>query len=401
MLPVLTGFAALGTETGLWFYTHQTMQSAADGAAYSAAVARNQGNTTTFQSEAQAVATRYGFVNGNNGTLVAVNRPPLSGPNAGNANAVEVLIQQSQQRLLSAVLTNAPLTIGARAVASTTPGGTACIIGLDPSAANTVQMLNNATLPDPVCGVASNSSSASGLSLSNNAALSGPALSHGGIALSVNAQLLGNPNLSNAAPLPDPYAGRDAGTPPVCTTQNGTGSNNSSRTLRPDTTVGGVGVARFCSGLNFTNNFQATFEPGVYFIDSQLVFGNNAVIRGTNVTLVVNGNYAINIGNNASLDLSAPVSGPTAGLVFFGGRTATPTVTQTFANNTVFNLTGAIYFPNQIINFNNNATTAVSGGCTQVIGRMVRISNNVHIRANCAGTGTESVTFGGTASLIE
>ena len=88
---------------------------------------------------------------------------------------------------------------------------------------------------------------------------------------------------------------------------------------------------------------------------------------GTGVTLVINGNYAIDLNNNAIINLTAPTSGPTSGLIFFGSRTGTPTVQQTFSNNTIFNLTGAVYFPNQIINFENNGTTAPTGGCTQVV----------------------------------
>ncbi len=402
MLPVVVGFTGLGTEAGLWFYTHQTMQSAADGAAFSAAVAHSQGNTTGFRNDATAVAARYGFSDGSAGTLVTVNRPPLSGPNTGDANAVEVIIRQPQQRLFSSVLASGPLAISARAVATAAAANVACILGLDPTAANTVQLINNSVLPDPNCGVASNSSHASGISILNNAIVAAPITSHGGIAAANNAQLLGSPNQSNAAPIPDPYAAADAGMPPPCSAQNTTGINNGSRTLQPDVYVGGVGYAHFCAGFNFQNNFQVTLQPGVYFVDTRMIVTNNAVLRGDGVTLVVNGNYAINLGNNAVIDLSAPTSGPTAGLVFFGSRTGTPTVQQTFSNNTIFDLTGAVYFPNQIINFNNNGTTAPTGGCTQVIGRMIRLSNNVSIRANCNGTGTSQMAVnGGGASLIE
>src|SRR5689334_11274782 len=103
-LPVLVGFTGLGTEAGLWFYTHQTMQSAADGAAYSAAIARSAGNTAGFRNDATAVASRYGFADGTGGTLVTVNQPPLSGSHMADANAVEVIIRQAQQRLFSSVL---------------------------------------------------------------------------------------------------------------------------------------------------------------------------------------------------------------------------------------------------------------------------------------------------------
>lgn len=401
LLPVVTGFAALGTETGLWFYTHQNMQSAADGAAFSAAVARVQGNNASFQSEATAVAARYGYVNGNAGTLVAVNRPPTSGPNAGNADAVEVLIQQPQQLLLSSVFLSAPIMISARAVANATGAAVACIIGLDPTAVDTVLIQNNATLPDPDCGVASNSASPNGMRLTNNSRLYGPSISHGGTVQQINSQLLGGPNLTNAAAVPDPYADNNPPAPPPCTAQNGVGTGTVTRNFVADVTTGGVPMTRFCGGLNFTNNFTANFAPGIYFIDTQLAVGNNARISGTGVTFVVNGNYAMNLGNNANVSVSAPTTGPTAGIVFFGSRTGTSTVIQGFANNTVLNLTGAVYFPNQIVNFNNNGTTAATGGCTQVIGRVVRLSNNVRLNANCNGTGVEQVNFAGAANLIE
>jgi Flp pilus assembly protein TadG len=402
LLPVIMGFTALGTETGLWFYAHQTMQGAADGAAFSAATAYGQGNTTMFTSEAQAVAAKYGFVNGSNGTTVTVNRPPTSGAYTTNASAIEVIVQQSQRRLFSAVLMSNNVNIAARAVATGTPSSVACVLGLDTTANSTVQLFNNALLPDPNCGVASNSSSASALSLSNNASLAGPVISHGGISLSNNSHLTNAAVQSNAAATPDPYAASNAGAPPACTSQNGAGANNGSRSLSPDTFVGGVGMARFCSGLNFTNNFNVTFAPGVYFIDSQLVFGNNATITGTNVTLVINGNYAISIGNNAHVSLSAPTTGPTAGIVFFGSRTGTSTVLQRFANNTVLNLTGALYFPNQILELDNNTSTLPNHGCTQVIGRIVRFQNNVDLGANCSGTGVMQMALGsGAVSLVE
>lgn len=405
LLPVIAGFTAFGTETGLWFYNHQSMQGAADGAAYSAGLAYKLGNTTTYAAEAKAVAAKYGFTDGANGTTVTVNQPPTSGANTSTLGAVEVIIQQPQKRLFSAVLISSAVTIKARAVAAATGGGaTACVLGLDPTAAQTVTLSNNAVLPDKNCGVASNSSSASGLYLSNNAVIDGPTSSHGGDVVLNNAVLAGSQNLTNAPVIPDPYASSNPGTPPTtCTTQNGSGSGSHGgpRTFVPDATVNGVGVTRFCSGLNFQNNFAAVFSPGVYFIDSQLVFGNNAVITGNNVTLVINGNYAINIGNNASVNLTAPTTGPTSGIAIFGGRTATSTVTQTFSNNTILNLTGAIYFPNQILQFDNNGTTNPNAGCTQLIARQIQLMNNVDLHANCAGAGTNPMTFGGSLALVE
>jgi Flp pilus assembly protein TadG len=405
LLPVLAGFAAFGSEVSLWFYNHQTMQGAADAAAYGAALSYSLGNTTNFTAEAKAVAAKYGFTDGSGGTVVTVNRPPTTGSHTSIQGAVEVIVQQSQTRLLSAALTGAPMTIKARAVAAGTAGQNACVLGLDSSASQTVTLSNNALLPDKNCGVASNSTSTTGLYLSNNAIIDGPTSSSGGTVVSNNAVLGGTSNVTNAPPIADPYAASNPpATPSTCTSQNGSGSGvprGGPRNFVPDSFVNGVGVTRFCSGLSFTNNFAANFAPGVYYIDSALTFGNNAVITGSGVTLVINGNYAINIGNNASVTLTAPTSGPTQGIVFTSGRTADSTVTQTFSNNTILNLTGAIYFPNQTLQFDNNGSTVPGSGCTQLVARKIQLMNNVDLSANCGGTGVKPITFGGSLALVE
>src|SRR5947208_553048 len=71
--PVLIGLVGLGTEDGLWLYTHQTAQSAADAAAFSAAQnfsmnGENAGGslgtgtgTSNLLQEADAIAASYGL----------------------------------------------------------------------------------------------------------------------------------------------------------------------------------------------------------------------------------------------------------------------------------------------------------------------------------------------------
>jgi Flp pilus assembly protein TadG len=398
MLPVLVGFTGFGTETGLWYYEHQKMQGAADAAAYSADLAFNLGNTSAYQAEAKAIAAQYGFVDGTGGVTVTVNQPPKSGPNTATAGAVEVIVQQPQQRLFSAVLTSSALNIAARAVAVPTNGagaangGTACVLGLDPSASQTVLLRNNALLPNANCGVVSDSSASDGLYLWDNSVIDGSTASHGGTYLANNSQLNGTSNKTDVGAVPDPYANSNPSAPPACTTQTSSGSGVQRHPLQ-------LQPGHFCSGFNFTNNYSVNLAPGVYYIDSQLVFGNNAVITGTGVTLVINGNYAISIGNNATVDLTAPTSGSTSGIVFFGSRNGTSTVVQDFSNNTILNLKGAVYFPNQIVNFDNNASSAGTNGCTQIVGRMVQLSNNVTLGSNCSDAGTTPIGMGGSATV--
>lgn len=157
LLPVLTGFVGVGTEMGLWLYDQQSEQTAANSAAFSAAVLyRNAvaaGNSTqgpNAQTQAIAVAANYGFnvasscgtaggvrtclapascsvdAPGTGAACIEVNNPPLAGPKAGNASAFEVVIAQSPQQLFSKALMSNAVVIKARAVGvvNTTDGTT-------------------------------------------------------------------------------------------------------------------------------------------------------------------------------------------------------------------------------------------------------------------------------------
>src|SRR5262245_42903640 len=63
-IPVFIGLTALATDGALIFYNKRNVQSAADAAAYSAAVAYSVNNSissTDLTTQAQAIVASYGF----------------------------------------------------------------------------------------------------------------------------------------------------------------------------------------------------------------------------------------------------------------------------------------------------------------------------------------------------
>ena len=54
-IPVFIGVAGLATEGALLFYNHRTVQSAADAAAYSAAIAYSIDSSADITTQAQAI----------------------------------------------------------------------------------------------------------------------------------------------------------------------------------------------------------------------------------------------------------------------------------------------------------------------------------------------------------
>jgi hypothetical protein len=381
LLSILIGFVALGSEIVYLLYKQRQMQSAADSAALGGASALTFGYPADFRLESNAIAAQAGFVAGVDGVTVTVNNPPATGGYAGASDAVEVIVHQPQQLYLASLFGPGTYDVRARAVATRGNNGAYCVLALDPSASGALSVKNNGVVSNPNCGVAVNSGSGSALTVSNNGAINGPVTVHGNWSLSNNAHLNGTP-LKNYAPVTnDPYAGVTVQAAPGCTSQSGTVMYSTAH-LNP---------GHFCSGWNFSNNATVTLAAGAYYIDSQLTMANNVVVTGTGVTLIVNGTYAISIGNNISITLSAQTSGPYAGLAVFGTRSGSASTTQTFSNNTTLKVTGAIYFPSQTVAYSNNSSTGASNGCTQVIGRIVQIQNNVYLDNHCDSTGVKPI----------
>src|SRR5215472_5803525 len=143
----LVGLAALGTEVAEWYSIRRTMQGAVDSAAFSAALAKwNGASTTAYTSEATTVTASYGFVDGTNDAVVAINSPPASGTHTTDSNAVEVIVSRPQPLQLARLfLRNSP-TLQARAVATLNPYGSACVLALDRSNVTDVSGNGNTTL---------------------------------------------------------------------------------------------------------------------------------------------------------------------------------------------------------------------------------------------------------------
>jgi hypothetical protein len=89
------------------------------------------------------------------------------------------------------------------------------------------------------------------------------------------------------------------------------------------------------------------------------------------------------------VNLTAPTSGATAGLAFFQDRNAPTGVDNNFTGGSTMNIEGAIYLPNETVNFAGGAATG--GGCTQIVADEVAFKGNANLEANCTGKGTAAM----------
>ena len=399
----MLGFAGLATEVGLWYVKKRAMQSAANSAAFSAVIALAAGeNSSLFQTEAQSVAGTYGFVNGSGGTTVAVNNPPTSGPNTSQS-AIEVIISQPLNFMIAQLFLNTPLTLQARAVA-VGASGNGCVLALDTANVTDDSVSGGAKLNLNNCSLYVNSDSTTALQMSGGASIN-----------AVSAFITGNYTTSGGAslnttqgtftgvpPITDPYADVSIPSYSGCNQTNFSLSGGASKTL----SAGSSGVYVFCNGLNLSGGASLTLNAGTYVINGgSLNLSGGTTFNATDgVTIVLTSStgssYATaNISGGANVNITAPTSGPTAGLAFFQDRNAPSNGTDSFSGGATQDIVGAIYFPHQAVNYSGGTATGGSQ-CTQLIAYTMTFSGGSAFNNNCAGLGTTSIG-GGNSRIIE
>lgn len=404
-LPVMVGFLGLSLDTSLWYLHQRNMQTAADATAL--ATGYHVSGSATSNSlrpiaESEADRNDYGP---SGGVTVTTNRPPASGAYTADTSAVEVILTRPESRMFSMLFLNSDPNIDARAVAKNQPSGRACILALDPSADDALRFQGNTTVNLNGCIAAANSNSGSAvnlngeaISLVGNVTLTAQNLYTAGtysVGGSSTLNTVDTP-VTNANPIPDPYAG--LANPSV----SGCGGGNSLTINNTQTLSPGV----FCNGLRLNANADVTLNPGTYYIDrGTFKVNGGAKLRGSNVTIVLTSStgssYAdVDINGGADVQLDASTSGTYAGVLFYQDRRASSSGSNKFNGNSTTKFNGAIYIPNQSVDFNGGNVSATNT-CTQVIARLVLFSGNSNMSNNCTGANESDILVPGLVRLVE
>ncbi len=357
----LFGMAGLGVDVGLWYSTSRTVQSAADAAAIGGAYEiLAGGGATAIANAAKDSAER----NGIDPALVTVNNPPLSGGQAGNAQAVEVIIQRPTPAFFSAVLGTDTVNITARSVAGTVAAKPVCMAALDPSDSNAFRVTGGSTLTVNGCAIYVNSDDPSALKVNGNDTTidADGVYVVGGVDNSGTISpdpVTGVPTIADplAYLTPPPYGGCDYSNARFV---------SGTHTLSP-------GV--YCDGLELKGGAVVTFEPGVYVIkDGEFKASGGSSVQGDGVGFYLTGdNVQVEFSGGGTIDLSAPTEGPMAGLIFYQGPDADDGKTNKLKGNSDAIYEGTLYFPDQNIEISGGSTQTQWAPFTAMIAQTIEI----------------------------
>jgi hypothetical protein len=191
-------------------------------------------------------------------------------------------------------------------------------------------------------------------------------------------------------PANDPYAGlaQPSVSGPCLTLP----SSNAEATIPP---------GRYCGGgiLKGKKHFQA---GGLYIMDGgSFKINASAEVDGAGVTFFLTNDASTDWNGTAKVTLSAPTSGTYQGVLFYGDPDNTyGSTTQNKFNGTADSLlTGALYFPNQDVQFLGNFSG--TNGCMRVVSRTMKFTGNLNLNSNCSAYGIANAPLPGRISLVE
>lgn len=250
--------------------------------------------------------------------------------------------------------------------------GNVCMIGLNPTASQTVYLDKNAYLYAPECAVYSNSSSTSGLVSNSNALLEAEAIYTVG-GWSGSGSNFSDAPITDTAPISDPLALRPNPSVGACDYMD--------REVEDVTTTIMPGV--YCGGLQIDDNARVTIAPGDYIMkDGPLVFDENAEVTGTDVSFFLTGSDAyFEFNGNADVSLSARTTGPMAGLLFFEDPANSATehlIKSNYANY----LVGTVYLPKSKFRVDADTPVADLSEFTIVVAREIELNSSPQLYLN-------------------
>ncbi len=376
LMPVLLGFAGLSIDVSAWYAFKRQSQNIVDAAATGGAleVQRSAGGLTQELVRAAAMvnADRNGYDTGS-GHAITINWPPVSGNYRNNRSYVEAIDTKTTQSWLGQIFHPNAVLVGSRAVAGIR-GGDACIYALNPSMRSAIKISGTASV-DINCGLYVNSNDPEAMTKSGDSCLSATGSAIVGGFNGDDSDCIDHVPAESMPVMPDPLAGLPEPTVAGCDeTHNINANNGETINLTP-----GVYCGNF---IKTTGTGRINFAPGEYIFDGTgLDIGGQSTVTGSEVFIFMTEENATNdnfkIAGGATVDLSAPTSGPYEGILFYHDRQGDDDITHQLAGGSNMSLDGIIYAPSQGVKFAGGSDLSGTDNAMLVADHIDFVGNSV------------------------
>lgn len=330
MLPVVI----LGAGATIDLSRLQNLRSNAQSAADSAALATVREAALAGMTNQRLTDTAKNFARSLLGEAGATAEVSTSSDPKDNTVTVNINVkgQPGMGRFLGIGDGNVAVTATARLVGQVK----ICLMSLKTNAEKTLAASEGAKITGAECTFLVNSNRSKAISVTDNAKFTATLICSSGGFEGTSLNYAPMPK-KDCPPLSDPLAKRPPPTAGDCTFH--------SRVIVSKDTTLKPGV--YCGGLRIMRSAVARLDPGIYVMrDGALYVSDNATLQGKEVGFYFQGKDAqIKFEAGTTIDLSAPVSGQMAGLLFFEDRNVNNVESHRIYSNNAHTLLGTIYLP--------------------------------------------------------
>ncbi|MFN4140966.1 TadE/TadG family type IV pilus assembly protein [Aestuariivirga sp.] len=401
-LPVIAA-AGIAIDLGRMSRIQDHLQTVADGAALAAASARNLSGSSD-EVRAKRVKIAESFLNDGLSHLTdieAVEKPVVKATASNVTVSVAATVKGSLTNVLNLLphdnSDNNHFRIAADSQADwTSAPAPLCILALNPSSEQSLEIQGTADLYAPKCSVWVNSISNRGLYQNGNATLTAATICVTGNYVGSNYQPKPKTGDTACAPRPDPYRKQfddGYGTAYSNAKEQYDGYSKSSKKFTQLTFTGSSAVETlnpgiYKGGIQVKAGATVYLNPGVYFIQNGKFEVQNATLKNADVnkdgridaasegvtiiltepdaqTKVTNATQTrLDVQAQSNVHLVATASGPFKGIVIAQHPNSRTSTSKTTANTIIGggtkSITGVVYYPNNILYVTGGGTGTAS-----------------------------------------
>jgi Flp pilus assembly protein TadG len=372
-LPVILGCIGIAVDHGLVVRAKQVLQEAADAGALAGARELSLVDTRRENVSAvvQAVVDAYlqAHVATNLSTSSTVAAQVLDDPlrvEVSAASAMNLLFPREIHGLTVD-------SINAASTARVIGKPNICVLGLNPTAPGTISLEHNAWVTGQNCSVFSNSDHTLSIKSKNSARLEASFICTRGGKDGGPGHFTPDP-MTDCPAFDDPLADRPEPMVGACNPAMPT-TITSNTTLDPGT---------YC-GLTIDKGARVTLTSGIYvFRDKPLIVTGGGSLIGNEVGLFFTGTAGyFTFDTLSTIELSAPTSGPMAGLLLFSSRTnASTKAPYSILSDDARTLVGTVYIPKGELRIDANKPIADKSAYTAIVADTMRLYGGPHLVLN-------------------
>lgn len=253
------------------------------------------------------------------------------------------------------------------------PSGHPCVIALEQSARLSLNMYGSSSLVAPQCTIHSHSTSPFGVNLESVDKLEVAAVYSGG-SIGRRNSTPGLRLIPHANAVVDPLAGIQTPQIEKCDHQDLVLKKGRHRLL--------PGV--YCGGIVSLTSDEIELAPGIYTIkNGPLAIGGKASFVGDGVSIVFDGpNAVFSFGVATKLALTAPISGPMAGIIFFERSDSPKNREFVVRSHDAGLVEGTIYLPRGKFVVDSYGRVGQSSNWSAIVANQIEIINGAQLQIN-------------------